>query len=180
MDVETRSSQTVKKGDMQLAVFKVKGRYYASQQMCPHRRAFALSDGLVGEVGEAGPDCKDSKLYVSCLVHMRNFQLNGDIEDAIDKSRESCSTDTSVSVATFEAEERDNEWVYLKLPPVGELDAVLGTRRWVVKEESNNPFENVDKKLGLNKGWRKGIKMGSMTAGTNRMVGVTAEKRIGW
>ena len=73
MDMETGSSQVVKRGDTQLAVFKVKGRYYASQQMCRHRRAFALSVGLIGEVGETGPDCKDSKLYVSCPVHKRNF-----------------------------------------------------------------------------------------------------------
>ena len=55
MDIETGSSQTVKRGDTQLAVFKVKGKYYASQQMCPHRRAFALSDGLIGEMGRDGP-----------------------------------------------------------------------------------------------------------------------------
>ena len=60
--------------------------------------------------------------------------------------------DMSVSVATFEVEERDDGWMYLKLPPVEELDAVLGTRKWLVKkEESSNPFENVDKTLGLNK-----------------------------
>jgi nitrite reductase (NAD(P)H) len=70
MDIETESSQIVKRGDTHLAVFKVKGRYYAGQQMCPHRRAFALSDGLVGETG---PDCKDSKLCISCPVHKRNF-----------------------------------------------------------------------------------------------------------
>ena len=114
-------------------------------------------------------------------MHKRNFQLNGDIEDAKDKGRGSCSTDTSMSIATFEAEERDDGWVYLKLPPVEELDGVLGTSKWVVKkEESSNPFESMDKKLGLNKGLRKGIKIGSMTAGANRIVGVAAEKRIDW
>jgi nitrite reductase (NAD(P)H) len=113
--------------------------------MCPHRRAFALSDGFVGGLGEASPDCKESRLYVSCPVYKRNLQLNGDIDDAKDKGRGSCSTDTSVSVATFEAEERDDGLVYLKLSPVGELDTVLGTSKWVVKE-SSNPFENMDKK----------------------------------
>ena len=174
MDVETGSSQTVKRGDTQLAVFKVKGTYYATQQMCPHRRAFALSDGLIGE-------SPDSKLYVSCPVHKRNYQLNGGPAAAKGRGRGSCATDPSMSIATFEAEERDDGWVYLKLPPVEELDSVLGTSKWAVKkEESSNPFENVDKKLGLNKGLRKGIKMGSMTVGANRMVGVSAEKRIDW
>lgn len=36
-----------------------------------------------------------------------------------------------MSVATFEAEEWDGGWVYLKLE---ELDAVLGTSKWVVKK----------------------------------------------
>jgi nitrite reductase (NAD(P)H) len=86
-----------------------------------------------------------------------------------------------MSIATFEAEERDDGWVYLKLPPVEELDAALGTSRWAVKkEESANPFEKVDRKLGLNKGLRKGVKMASMTAGANRIVAVSAEKRIDW
>ena len=53
----------------------------------------------------------------------------------------------------------------MKLPLVDELVAVLGTSKWIVrKEESSNPFESVDKKLGLNKGLKKGINMGSMTA----------------
>jgi nitrite reductase (NAD(P)H) len=114
-------------------------------------------------------------------VHKRNYQLNGEPAAAKDRGRGSCATDPSMSIATFEAEERDDGWVYLKLPPVEELDGVLGTSKWAVKkEESSNPFENVDKKLGLNKGLRKGIKMGSMTVGANRMVGVSAEKRIDW
>ena len=48
------------------------------------------------------------------------------------------------------------------------------------KEESSNPFENVDRKLGLNKGLRRGSKIGSMTAGANRTLGVAAEKRLDW
>ena len=77
-DLDTGSSQTVIRGDTQLAVFKLKGKYYASQQMCPHRRTFGMSDGLIGEVGES--DCKDKKLYISCPYHKRNFQLNGEID----------------------------------------------------------------------------------------------------
>ena len=47
----------------------------------------------------------------------------------------------------FPAEEREDGWVYLKLPGVDELDSVLGTDKWKVKkEESQNPFEKVDKK----------------------------------
>ena len=182
-DTETGSSQNVKRGDTQLAVFKMKGKYYASQQMCPHRRAMALSDGLLGQIdgkeaGGTGPDCKDPALYISCPVHKRNYQLNGTLDEtAKDKGKGSCSTDNSMSIATFPAEERGDGWIYLKLPPVEELDGVLGTSKWVVKkEESKDPFAGVDKKLGLNRGLRRGGKMGSMTAGpgVTRTVGVAA------
>ncbi|KAL1957765.1 hypothetical protein VTO42DRAFT_5609 [Malbranchea cinnamomea] len=43
------SSANVKPGDTQLANFKIKGKYYVTQQMCPHKRAFVLSDDLVGD-----------------------------------------------------------------------------------------------------------------------------------
>lgn len=55
------SSCAVRYGeDSQLAIFHVpKKGYYATQQMCPHKRAFVLDHGIVG-------DDKDGNLYVSC------------------------------------------------------------------------------------------------------------------
>ena len=70
-DSATGSSLAVKRGDTQLAIFKVKGNYYATQQMCPHKRAFVLSDGLIGD------DVKTDKLWVSCPYHKRNYELKG-------------------------------------------------------------------------------------------------------
>ncbi|KIW14635.1 nitrite reductase [NAD(P)H], large subunit [Exophiala spinifera] len=188
-DLDTGSSQTVIRGDTQLAVFKLKGKYYASQQMCPHKRTFGLSDGLIGETtAAAAPDCKeDSKLYVSCPYHKRNFQLNGAVNfDKPDAGAGSCSNDTSMSIATFQAEERGDGWVYLKLPPVEEMDAVLGTSKWVVKsQEAQDPFESLDKKLGLHKGLRPSRTVGAMPGTGNvmaarRTVGVAAQRRIDW
>lgn len=127
------SSANVKRGDTQIAIFKMKGKYYATQQMCPHKRAFVLSDGLIGD-DDAG------KYWVSCPYHKRNFDLNGEQAGR-------CSNDESLNIATFPAEERPDGWVYLKLPPVEELDAVLGTEKWKIKKrESTDPFEKVDKK----------------------------------
>lgn len=190
-DLPSGSSQVVKRGDTQLAVFRVKGKYYASQQMCPHRRALALSDGLIGEEVRGAPSSKgcnqDSKLWVSCPFHKRNFQLNGAAAGASGSGSAgsgTCMNDASVSVATFPAEERDDGWVYLKLPPVPELDAVLGTSKWVVKkEESSDPFEGLDKKLGLKKGLR-GVKIGAIP-GTGaemagRIVGVATNGAADW
>lgn len=189
-DAELGSSRTILRGDTQLAIFKLKGKYYASQQMCPHRRTFGLSDGLIGE--STGSDCgKDKKLWISCPYHKRNFQLNGEIDfEAQDKGAGSCSNDTSMSIATFAAEEREDGWVYVKLPPVLELDNVLGTSKWAIKaNESVDPFESLDKKLGLKKGLR-GVRMGGGQTmngmpGTGNMdarqpVSVNAAPRIDW
>ena len=139
------SSANVKHGDTQLAVFKIKGKYYATQQMCPHKRAFVLSDGLIGD-DDAG------NYWVSCPYHKRNFDLSGEQAGR-------CSNDEAMNIATFPVEERLDGWIYLKLPPVEELDALLGTQKWKVKkEESTDPFQKVDKKY---KGMR-GKKVGEI------------------
>ncbi|KAH6603737.1 nitrite reductase [Trichoderma cornu-damae] len=50
------TSVTVKYGEVQLAVWNIPGRgLRASQNMCPHRKAFILADGLIGE-DEQGRD----------------------------------------------------------------------------------------------------------------------------
>uniref|UniRef100_L2FFR2 Nitrite reductase [NAD(P)H] n=1 Tax=Colletotrichum fructicola (strain Nara gc5) TaxID=1213859 RepID=L2FFR2_COLFN len=167
-------SATVKRGDTQLAIWRIRGRYYATQQMCPHKRAFVLSDGLIGE--DLGTDtCSDAKKpdsgcstngdakrsapWVSCPYHKRNFDLaNGD-----------CKTDAELSIATFPVEERPDGMIYLKLPPVEELDAALGTAKWMVKkgEAGSSPFEQLDKKINF-KGHR-GKKPGVRPLGTLKM-----------
>lgn len=152
-------SATIKRGDTQLAVWRIRGRYFATQQMCPHKRAFVLSDGLIGEDtpapaanggatngGGADSSCSSnpngiSSPWVSCPNHKRNFDLsNGD-----------CKNDAELSIATFEVEERDDGSVYVKLPPVEELDAELGTSRWIVKKGEAGPaqFSELDKKIAF-------------------------------
>ncbi|KAF2456034.1 nitrite reductase [Lineolata rhizophorae] len=139
-DLPTGDSHATKRGDTQLAVFKVRGKYYCTQQMCPHKRAFALSDGLIGD------DVANNKLWVSCPFHKRNYELGG-----ADAGK--CGNDDQVNIATFPAEERDDGWVYVKLPPVEELDSVLGTEKWKIrKDETADPFEKMDKKIKGMKG----------------------------
>ena len=191
------TSMTVVRGDTQLAVFKVKGKFFASQQMCPHRRTFGLSDGLVGEApssstsSTASGTCdKYPTYYISCPYHKRNFQLTGPVdfsENSTGAGAGSCSNDSTLSIATFEAQEREDGWVYLKLPPVMELDNVLGTGRWVVKkEEGGKPFEEMDRRLKLRNGGLRaggmgnGMGMGNVVVGGGREVGVKAQKRIDW
>lgn len=72
---ESTTSAAVRYGeDSQLAIFHVPGRgYYATQQMCPHKRAFVLDHGIVG-------DDKDGNLYVSCpYVFLTTGRTHADI-----------------------------------------------------------------------------------------------------
>jgi nitrite reductase (NAD(P)H) len=134
-DSPTGDSKAIKRGDTQLAVFKIKGKWYCTQQMCPHKRAFVLSDGLIGD------DVANNKLWVSCPFHKRNYELGGE-------NAGRCANDESVNIAVFPVEERNDGWVYVKLPSVEELDSVLGTEKWKIKKsESTDPFEGLDKKL---------------------------------
>lgn len=161
-------SANVKRGDTQLAIFKVKGKFYASQQMCPHKRAFVLSDGIIGD------DSATGKLWVSCPNHKRNFELNGEQAGR-------CANDDEVNIAMFEVEEREDGMVYLKLPPVHELDGVLGTSKWMVKkgESGEGPFEKLDKRLGADGVGRKGRK--PVVASTKAIkVGGGGEGNIDW
>lgn len=162
----------VKRGDTQLAIFKVKGKYYATQQMCPHKRAFVLSDGIIGENIDDGTEegKKKKDMWVSCPYHKRNFTLEGETPGG-------CSSDSELSIATFEVEERDDGWVYLKLPSVAELDSLLGTERWKVKkEETGDPFAEMDRKSCNTKG-RKSVKPALFTNGVKAEV---KTKSIDW
>ncbi|KAK3350107.1 hypothetical protein B0T25DRAFT_259528 [Lasiosphaeria hispida] len=168
-DLPNGTSATIKRGDTQLALWRIRGRYFASQQMCPHKRAFVLSDGLVGEdtptptttAPESSPAA--SAPWISCPHHKRNFDLtNG-----------ACKNDADFSIATFEAEERaDDGLVYVKLPPVEELDAALGTSRWMVKKGEAGPgqFAELDKKIAF-KGTR------AKKPGVRPLAGAAAMRR---
>ncbi|TID26846.1 nitrite reductase [Venturia nashicola] len=160
-DTATGDSQAIKRGDTQLAIFKVKGKYYCTQQMCPHKRAFVLSDGLIGD------DLQPNKLWISCPLHKRNYELTG-------PEAGKCANDDQVNIATFPIEERADGWVYVKLPSISELDSVLGTARFVVrKEETTDPFLKLDRRLAGMKG-RK-ARGASYFGGGGKGEGGTAE-----
>ncbi|KAH9947040.1 nitrite reductase [Amylocystis lapponica] len=112
------TSAAVKYGDSQIAIFHVPRRgYFATQQMCPHRRAFVLEHGIVGD------DPKSGALYVSCPMHKRNFTLrSGD-----------CLNDDAYSILAFDVR-AEGEDLFLLLPEIDELDAVIGTSKWMVRQ----------------------------------------------
>ncbi|KAI0968154.1 nitrite reductase [Xylaria arbuscula] len=162
-------SANIKRGDTQLALWRVRGKYYATQQMCPHKRTFALSEGLIGhdvlpptppmtpsppsspsavavtettEPPQKEPCGSAQTPWVSCPYHKRNFDLTSG----------SCTNDAELSIATFAAEERPDGLVYIKLPPVAELDTELGTSKWKVKNDggpSSGEFAELDRKINF-------------------------------
>jgi nitrite reductase (NADH) large subunit len=103
---------TVKYGQTQIAVFNFasRGEWYATQNMCPHRREFVLSRGMIGD--------QNGKPKVACPVHKKTFSLeNGE-----------CTSGENYSVRVFPVKVEGDD-VYLYLPPAEELDAVLATAK---------------------------------------------------
>ena len=101
---------TIKYGKVQIAVFNFtsRGEWYACQQMCPHKKAFVLSRGIIGD---AGSDPK-----VACPLHKKTFAL----------TTGACTSGDDYSVSVFPVKVEDNE-VFLELPPIEVLDELLAT-----------------------------------------------------
>jgi nitrite reductase (NADH) large subunit len=92
----------VKVGDDQIAVFHfaARGEWYASQNLCPHRKDMVLGRGLLGD--QAGEP------KVACPMHKKTFSL--------------CTgkglNDPNYAIRVFPVEVRDGD-VYVKLPTAG-------------------------------------------------------------
>jgi nitrite reductase (NADH) large subunit len=101
---------TVKYGQTQIAVFNFssRGEWYASQNMCPHRKAFVLSRGLIGDT-KGIPK-------IACPLHKKTFSLNTG----------ECLTDSDYKIETFPVKVEGPD-VFLQLPSIEELDRVHAT-----------------------------------------------------
>jgi nitrite reductase (NAD(P)H) len=123
---EAGSSTTVLISDTQIALFRLKDNLYACQNMCGHKRAFVLSQGIISTD-------ENNEVYVSCPMHKKNYVIDSESQHV-----GSCKNDAAQSVTVFEIKEEEGD-ILLKLPPDEELDEVLGTTRWKVrKAESVN------------------------------------------
>lgn len=96
-------------GQTQLAVFNnvARGEWYCTQNMCPHKQAFVLSQGIIGD--SAGTP------KVACPLHKKNFALENGEE-----------LGGNLKILTFPIKIVGDD-VMVKLPAVPELDAILGT-----------------------------------------------------
>jgi nitrite reductase (NADH) large subunit len=115
-DFPLEGGAAVKYGKCQLAVFQFasRGQWYATQNMCPHKRAFVLSRGIIGD--QAGAP------KVACPLHKKTFSLETG----------ECTSDAEYFVRVFPVKvERDD--VFLELPPEHELDRELATELHCVR-----------------------------------------------
>lgn len=98
-------------GDTQLAVFNnaKRGEWYCTQNMCPHKQAFVLSQGIIGAT-------EDNTPKVACPLHKKTFDL---------KTGEGIN-DESLNILTFPVKLEGTK-VMVELPAEPEVDAILGT-----------------------------------------------------
>ena len=68
-DFPADGGATVKYGQEQIAVFNFtsRGEWYATQQMCPHRQAFVMSRGIIGD--------REGEPKVACPLHKKTYSL---------------------------------------------------------------------------------------------------------
>ncbi|KIP04506.1 hypothetical protein PHLGIDRAFT_31334 [Phlebiopsis gigantea 11061_1 CR5-6] len=120
------TSAAVKYGESQLVIFHIPRRgYFCTQQMCPHKRAFVLEHGIIGD------DANTGDLYVSCPMHKRNFSLTSG----------ACLNDDNYSIIAFNVKVED-DGISVLLPEPKDLDQVIATSRWMVKRDTAKALDD--------------------------------------
>jgi nitrite reductase (NADH) large subunit len=101
---------TIKYGQSQIAIFNFssRGEWYASQNMCPHKKAFVLSRGILGDAA--------GEPKVACPLHKKTFSL---------ETGQSLQGE-EYHVRTFPVKVEGQD-IYLELPPTEVLDKLLAT-----------------------------------------------------
>ena len=96
-------------GESQLAVFnnQQRGEWHCTQNMCPHKQAFVLSQGIIGDAANTPK--------VACPLHKKQFDLNNGEELGGD-----------LSIITFPVKLEGDD-VMVELPSEAEVNAILGT-----------------------------------------------------
>jgi NAD(P)H-dependent nitrite reductase small subunit len=103
-EVPRDGGTTVKYGDTQIALFHFahSNRYFATQNVCPHKLDMVLSRGIVGD--------SDGIAKLACPLHKKTF--------ALDSGRG--ISDPDLAIMTFPVEIRDGD-VFIELPPKDSL-----------------------------------------------------------
>lgn len=104
-------------GNTQLAVFNnaQRGEWHCTQNMCPHKQAFVLSQGIIGDAAGISK--------VACPLHKKTFNLSDGDEIG----------EGDLKILTFPIK-IEGDKVLVELPNELELDAILGTDGLRVKK----------------------------------------------
>jgi nitrite reductase (NADH) large subunit len=104
-------------GSSQLAVFnnEQRGEWHCTQNMCPHKQAFVLSQGMIGDA--------NGTPKVACPLHKKQFDLETGAELG----------EGDLQIITFPVHLKGDD-VFVELPSVEEVDAILGTNGLRVKK----------------------------------------------
>ncbi len=109
-DFPVDGGAAIRYGQTQIAVFNFssRGEWYATQNMCPHRKAFVLSRGIIGDAS--------GEPKIACPLHKKTFSL---------QSGQSLQNE-AYRIRTFPVKVEEGR-VYLELPPADVLDRLLAT-----------------------------------------------------
>ncbi len=110
-DFPADGGKAVRHGACQIAIFRFESRdeWYATQNVCPHRRDNVLARGLLGS--------QQGEPKVACPLHKKTFSLLSG----------KGLNDPSFQIQTFPVEVREGE-VWVKLPEADALDESLDCR----------------------------------------------------
>jgi nitrite reductase (NADH) large subunit len=106
--------RSVQYGNSQIAVFNFssRGKWYATQNKCPHMKDMVLARGLIGD--------QQGVPKVACPLHKKNFSL----EDG------KCLGDDEYRVLTFPVKVVDG-WVHVELPDEATTERLIGPDRLI-------------------------------------------------
>ena len=99
-DVPENGGACVKYNDEQIAVFNFtrRGEWYATDNLCPHKKQMALSRGMIGSTGNA------FEPKMACPFHKKTFSLiTGE-----------CLSDDECAIKTYPVKVEDGK-VYIKI-----------------------------------------------------------------
>ena len=108
-DFSPNTGSTILYGESQLAIFNnaKQGEWHCTQNMCPHKQAFVLSQGIIGDAGGLSK--------VACPLHKKQFGL-----------ADGRQLDGDLSIITFPVKVVGDD-VLVELPSEVEVNAILGT-----------------------------------------------------
>ncbi len=115
-DFPRNGGAAVKYGDTQIAVFRLTDRneWRACQNMCPHMNAFVIARGIAGDAGTVPK--------VTCPLHKKPFSLDTG----------ECLSGEPYALKVFPVRVA-GDGVYLLLPPVRQIDALLATSQHLIR-----------------------------------------------